>query len=216
MQPNQPAPSAPPPSPYDFILNSGPQPIPPKKPMIPGQKIKGPALGKKQRILAVLGGLIVLLILFMIFKAIISSSGKSATNRLVGIAQEQNELMRIADLGYASASSNSSKNLAATTSVTLKTNLQTIKKLVNRHGHTFTAKELGLKTNPKVDAQLEAAKLNNQFDSTFDAVMLSQLTVYRTHLKQAYDATTDGSERQSLANVYKNVDLIIGSQTAHK
>lgn len=206
MQPDQPNPA--PSNPYDFILNNGQQS---KKPGVAGAQGSGGGSMKK-RILVVLMGLITLVLLFLVFSYIASSASRSGTQDLVNLAAEQTELIRIADTGFTSASSNSSLNFAATTSVSLKTNQQSVKTLISRHGHVLTLKELGGKKDSRVDAQLATAKLNNQYDSTFNKILLSNLLSYQKSVKMLHDASTNASEKQTLSNLYDAVSLIINSQ----
>jgi len=206
MQPNQPLPpSAAPPSNFDFILNNTP-----KKSRIPS--LGGGGL--KQRILIVLFGVLGLIILLVIVSSLLSGGGKGNTQTLIDIAGQQTELIRIADLGYPNTSSNLSKNLATTTSTSTKSALQSVTAILKKKGKKVTTKQLSIKKNTKTDTAFTTAEQSNQFDQTFNQTMLASLATYRTSLKQAYNGSSGKTEKQTLADIYNGVDLLITSQTA--
>src|SRR5688572_9301031 len=96
MQQQNPSPAPPPITPnndtqqYDFIFNPN---QPTQKPLLPGGG------SKKNRTLIVVAGTVILISLIMIIAGFISNLGKENTDALVSAAKQQQELIRIAEIG---------------------------------------------------------------------------------------------------------------------
>lgn len=210
-QKNAPA-SAPPPvdmssttqTPYDFIMQN------PQKPT--GKFNFGGS--KKSRILfvAIIGG--VLLSLLIIIGAVVTSSGKTGTQNLVSLAQEQNELIRVADIGISKARTADAKNLATITSFSLRSSQTDTLALLAKQGHKLKPKELAFKQDSSTDNQLNTANLNNKFDEVFLQLLDKSLATYQKDVKQVFDSSKSKSEQQILSTSYNGVTLLVGSQTA--
>lgn len=162
----------------------------------------------KQRILVVLGGISILIILFIIFMNLISG-GNGDTTTLTSIAQQQNEISRVASIGIQSGTSQSTKNFAVSAQLGLATDEQELVNYVAKHGKKLSPKALGATENPKTDAALTAASAASNFDETFSSVMDSELKSYSQSLKQAFTKTKSASERQLLRDEYSNAQLLL-------
>ncbi len=97
-------------NPYDFILNHQGSP---KRPLLGGNSFK-------QRLLIVAGGGLLLIIVLMIAFSVLFNKSDSTTG-LLGIAQSQTEIARVAELGKLSARSPDTKNFASLTSLSMAT-----------------------------------------------------------------------------------------------
>ncbi len=212
MHPSNPAP---PPAPlpngnsqnsYDFIFNN---PQPPKRGL--GSALSGNS--KKQRIIiAVIGGVILIIVAMAAF-SFITSSGKSSTQALIELAQEQTELVRVADTGVGKARSGATKNLAITTQLSLQTTQLDTIALLKKNGHKLGAKQLGLKQSAATDQQLTVAVASNTFDEIFTELLHKQLAAYRVSLQKVYKTATNKTEKQILQTSFNGVTLLIGGQT---
>jgi hypothetical protein len=208
-QPQQPMPpAAPPPSQFDFIMNSG---TPVREKGTPGGKNNG----QQKRILIVLAGVAVLIVLAIAFKTITSSKGKGDIQTLTTIAAEQTELIRVSDLGISQAKFISNRNVAATVSVSLQTNKRATLRLLANSDQKVLNSRLGSKKNTKVDVALADAITTNSVDDTFHGLLLASLVSYRNSLKNAYATATVPKEKQVLGDAYNGVNLILNSQTTN-
>ena len=188
-------------NPYEFIFEQ------------PGKPKRSLSGSKMTRILVVAGGAFLLLIVVIIVFSFISNSGKSTTEALIGLAEEQTEIIRVATTGATKAREASARNLAVTTQYSMQTTQGQTVALLKKQGHKLGAKELTLKKSAQTDAQLAAAAENNTFDQTFITIMQSSLSTYRTDVKKAYDNSINKTERQILANSFNGVNIILGQST---
>lgn len=166
------------------------------------------------RIIVVAGGTLLLIVLAAVFFSILSSSGKNGTQTLISLAQEQNELVRVATIGTTKARSADALNLAATTQLSLEsTQTQTVA-LLQKQGHKLSSKDLALKQDSKTDTALDAAAQNSTFDQTFIKLLAGHLSTYRTNVKNAYDQSANKTERDILNEAYVGVNTLLSSQAA--
>lgn len=205
MQPNQPYdPNASGPNPYDFLQD---------KPA--GKKTLLPSLpsgnSKKQRtIIAVVVGFIVLLVIGTIF-ALVFSGAPSNKEELLSLAKQQNEIIRIADIGVQKSRDAQAKNLALIAKLTLTTDQQPLLSALKAQKVKITPKELTASKDSKNDEILNNAVQANKFDDIFIELLQSKLTTYQQSLKKAYDNPATGKKlKDTLDTQYKNASLIIG------
>jgi len=213
MHPSNPAPPpAPLPNgnsqnPYDFIFNN---PQPPKRGL--GSALRGNS--KKQRIIiAAIGGVIFIIVAMVAF-SFITSSGKGSTQALIELAQEQTELVRVADTGVGKARSGVAKNLAITTQLSLQTTQLDTIALLKKNGHKLGAKQLVLRKSIQTDQQLTAAATSNTFDEIFTELLHKQLAAYRVSLQKVNKTAANKAEKEILQTSFNGVTLLIGDQTA--
>ncbi len=207
MQPE--APPAPPPynpgqgdkNPYDF-LNETPQ----KK----GLFISG---DKKKRILVVaIGGVIILAVIAML-AALVFGGAPSNKAELFSIAKQQNELIRIADIGVQKSRDSQAKSLAITTKLTLTTDQQPLLNSLKSQKVKVSSKDLAASKDGKNDEALTAAEQANRFDEVFINLIQAKLTIYQKALKAAYDNPATGQKlKTTLTAQYKNASLIINAK----
>lgn len=203
MQPEQQPYSPPPPShtpDYDFIVNPA---TAPKKSLIP-LPTGGSIL---QRAAVVGGGLVILLIIIVIFVSLLSGSGNNTTP-LVSIAQQQNELIRIATVGTLQTSDQAAKNFAVASQLSLTTDQQQLLTYLKGQGHKVSSKQLLATKSAKTDSELSAAQAASTFDSTFEQIMQTELTTYVQSLKTTFASTTGSNARKLLNNDYAAAVLL--------
>lgn len=192
-------------NPYDFITASGKNIKPPKQGMS----------NQMQRIIFVLVGAIFLVIVGMVVSSVLSSSGKEGLQNIVDISAKQTEILRISDQGSQKARANTAKNLAATTSISLKTSQTEINKLLAAKGiKKLTTAQAASAKSKADDEALTLADQNNSYDSTFIEIMLKDMRKYQTSLKKAYDASSSAGEKKILDQQFQNITLIIEAQAA--
>lgn len=205
MQPNQPYnPNAGGPNPYDFLQTSDPG----KKKLIPSLPSGN---SKKQRtLIAVVVGFVVLLVIGIIF-AVILGSAPSNKEELLSLAKQQNEIIRVADIGVQKSRDAQAKNLALISKLTLTTDQQPLLTALKAQKVKISQKELTASKDSKNDTLLTNAAQANKFDEVFVELLQSKLATYQQSLKKAYDNPATGKKlKETLDTQYKNASLIVG------
>ena len=200
QQPYSPAPQNHTPD-YDFIVNPA---AVPKKSLIPI-----PTGGSMlQRAAVVGGGLVILLIIIIIFASLLSG-GSNNTAPLVSIAQQQNELIRVATVGTLQTSDQAAKNFAVASELSLTTDQQQLLTYLKGQGHKVSSKQLIATKSTKTDGELSAAEAASTFDSTFEQIMQTGLTTYTQSLKTTFASTTGPNARKLLNSDYSAAVLLL-------
>lgn len=187
---------------YDFILNPEAA-VAKRSPLAGGSMMK--------RILLVVSGLSVLAIVIVIASSLLSSSGSSAPS-LVGVAQDQTELIRIATLAEGKTTNQSKLNFAYTVRYSLTTSKQQLLAYMSQNGQKTSASTLTLKMNKQSDQQLTTAIADSTFDAAFTTVVQNDLTAYVRDL-QAASATTSGSKGKALLDAAQKSALLLITQS---
>lgn len=213
MQTNPAPPPAPLPNkpgdnnPYDFIMNDNNAP---KRGMFSWLNNSS----KNARLAIFVGGLVALLIIIIMFVSLLSSAGKSQTESLISLAQEQAEIVRVANIGVEKANSQDTKNLASTALSNMESaEFQTVSLLAS-NGHKLDTKKLALKQSSETDSQLEEATNNNSFDETFTKIVETQLKAYRLHVQSLYGTSKNDIEKSILSSQFSSVSIFLSSGTA--
>lgn len=208
MEPHNVPPAPPPISPhsgpqnqYDFIVN----------PHKPHRRSLFSGGSKKQRIIIAAAGLAGLLILVSIIMTVLNSAGKANTNDLVLAAQQQQELIRISDIGIKKSRTSSVKNKATTTKLTLESDQPALQAIVKK-AKRVDSKVLKLGQDASTDQTLTAAEQANRFDEVFTATLQKELSEYQQTLKRVHDSSENTRNKQMLAAQYRNVGLLLNKQ----
>ncbi len=185
--------------PYDFLT----APLPDSgKGMAPGDK-------KRRIIVVAIGGSILLMLIIVIFSLVVGS-GPSNKVELLNLAKQQNELIRVAEIGAQKSREAQAKNLAVITKLSLTTDQQPLINALKAQQLKIGPNDLAGGKNPKTDEALTAAEQANRFDEVFLETMQSQLTIYQKALKQAYNNPATGKKlKATLDTQYRNASLII-------
>lgn len=189
-------------NPYDFIMN--PSAPPPKKRLpIPGSN-SNPFLVK---IGVIVSGVIILMILVTVALNLFTG-GKTSTEEFRSLAQTQQEVIRVAEIGDNDARSQSVKNAAK--SIKLSVTTQQLKTLgyLSKNDITMKDKELKLKANTENDTKLDEANQTSTFDSVFLQVMRGVLESYANELKQLYDTTSNAQAKKIIKEDFEQTQLL--------
>jgi len=208
MPPNNQYPQSPTPpsgnfdsSQYDFIMNPG---TPQKKSLLPG--------GPKAKMGLLFGGIAAVVILFLIIILSVLNGGSSATDNLVIVAQKQNEVVRIADIGTKSAGSEKTQKLATMSKLIVASDQKIMIDYLTKEGTKVDSKRLALSSDQKTDQELEAAQSNGRFDEVFTESMLNLLKEYQRSLRTGYEGLGKNG-KQIVDQSYENVSLILDDNT---
>ena len=201
-QPQQPAPTPAPVGPqtgYDFIMN--PETAPKKTPFGGGNSLA-------MRLLVILGIVfIVMILLAVILSAVGGSSKKFDKTAMLGIAQDQTELLRLAGAGTEGAVTQSLKNFAATATLSLTTDQANFTSYINANGFAPEEEKLGMKHFVATDTQLANATSASNFEPVYRTVMDKQLATYQADLTAAYN-TADEKGNPVLKSSYDSAALL--------
>jgi hypothetical protein len=188
--------------PYDFITNPEQPSSRRALPSLPG--ISPTAM----RAALIAGGLVALLILFIVIKGLLSGGGNLPS--FVSVAQDQQELIHLAtNASQQHGTTTGNQNFAATASLSLTSSQAAIVQYLAANGQKVNAKVLGLKISAATDSQLTAAAAATTYDQTFQQIMKTDLTAYLSRLQQTYKQTTGGKGRALLSDDYKQAQLLL-------
>lgn len=192
-------PHLPSPQDYEFILNA-------QKPNRHSYRSSGG--GKKFWFLMI--GLVVVLAIIGLVAIFGRSSGGSDYSLLTKTAQDQTEIVRVANLVIAqNGISQSTDNLATNVALTVNSDLTQLKQYLSKNHHGLSDKQLTAGKNSQTDTALGAANTSGNLDSTYNQTLKDQLNTYQTDLRNAYKATTGPNGQKVLSNAYDNVQLLI-------
>jgi hypothetical protein len=192
-----PTPQAPPAphDPYHFIMNA---------PKAPRRKVlKTGSL--RSRLLLIVGIAAVVIAAIMLVSSLLSRSSKQVTTDLINIVAEQQEIIRVANVGALGATGDLvTQSWAVTTESTIGSEQQALIKYLKQKEIVILPTELVGKLNKKTDTDLAAAKVNGTFVVVFKASLRASLTTYATDLKKSYKGVSSPEIKQLLSDSYKN------------
>lgn len=197
MDPMQQQPTTP--NPYGFIVN-------------PEQPSKRPFLGgnsAKSRLVLVVGGVLLLMIIAIIASSIFSSLNNKGTNQLKVVYAEQQELIRIAQIGSKDAQSTDTRNFAITTLFAAQTSQQKVSTVLTSRGIKLKPEEVNAKLNDKVESILTGAAANNQYDETMQELLKKQITSYNQALEAAFNSNEGQQTRAALSEAFKSSGTLL-------
>lgn len=198
MNPNSPAPPS---NPYDFITN----PVqPPKRPGV------GFGSSTKQRFIIVIGGAVIFMILVSIVFSVISSAGKAPISALRSLAVDQQEIARVAGLGAKEARDPATRAFAATTQMSLSSQLQDTLVYLESQGSEVKSDRLNAGQNPETDKDLATAAANNRYDEVFKATITQLLAAYANDLQNIFDSTDSKTLKGLLKTSYDSASTLLG------
>lgn len=207
-QPAQPAPpgqanqATTPDNPYNFITEPMPQ---------PRQALRLPGASSLAiRAAYVVGGLLVLFIIFSVVKNVIS--GPSSFQAFLPVAQDQQEINHL--LANATRQQNqnlstSTQNFIATAQLSIPSNQSDLLQYLAKNNYKIKPKNLNLKLNASLDSQLMTATANTTYESTFVATMSNQLNGYTSDLNQAFNQTKGKNGHALLSSYYAQAKLLL-------
>lgn len=184
-------------NPYDFIVSTEHK---------PGGTFPF-ARSKSSKLLLLVGGMVVLFI--VIWLVVSALSPKSNLQTLyIGLAQDQQEITRVAAFGT-QASGEDLKALAANTQMSVGTDKTKLLNYLGSKGVKVDTKTLALKQDSNSDTTLTSAKSTNTFDSALANIIANDLKSYMSNLTTAYKQTTGASAKQMLSDDYAHAQLLL-------
>ena len=174
-------------NPYDFIVNPG---------TIPKKSTLGSA-NKAVKLLLIVGGVGVLLIVVGLVTTSLLPKGTSSGN-LLGIAQQQQEIVRIAVLCEQQAANEATKGFCYTTELSVNSSQSKLVSYMTDQGTKVDVKLLALKKDPATDKILDAAKASSTFDSTLKKVLVAELETYLSDVQDVYKSTKNQKLKEVL------------------
>lgn len=191
-------------NPYDFIIN-------------PQTPVKHPLSGKlpdfsSNPILAkyfvVIGGFIVILI-FIGLIILIHDISKPNVAALIDLTAQQQEIVRVANLGQEDVTQTANQNLAIDTSLTIQTQQRQLISLLAQYGTVVSQKQLLMDMNGNTTEELNNAMNNSTVDVVFAQVMQNELQAYLNSLSQLSNTAPTRAERILTENDYLQAKLLI-------
>ncbi len=185
--------------PYDFIMH-------PDKPTKNPVKLD---VGNSMlaRFIIVGIGLIILIIAIVIGLSSLNKSSNAQNQKLIGIAQSQKEILRIAQATNGKIAGAELNSVIANVEISTQSSFSDINSALAKRGKKVKDKELTLGQNPKNDEILTQAEQNSQFDTAYKALLAKQLNDYQIQLEAAHGSAND-NEKAILANAYDQAKLI--------
>lgn len=171
MPPDQYGYTPPPQQDYNFIMN-------PEKPK---RQLGGSFFnGSPKSLFILLGGvIIVIIILFVVFNAL---KPKGLTPEIISLAENQQEIARVAGEAAGQASSQAVLNFAASTQASLASEQTQLLAYLAKYGVKPSSNTLALGQNPATDQALKQAESASNFDSVFIQIMNNYLSDYSNQL----------------------------------
>ena len=186
-------------NPYDFILN-------------PNANQKKPAAasasGPMRLLLGIglIGGILLIVGLVLTQFLPKGTSGES----LVGLIQQQQEIIRVSTQAQQTAQSETIKGFAYTVNLSVSTSQQQLQSYATKAGTKIDPKQLSLKQDATTDKLLENAKATSTYDSAVKKVLSTLLQDYLDQLKETYKQTSSANLKKILdANFNAGKTLII-------
>ena len=186
-------------NPYDFILN-------------PNANQKKPAAanasGPMRLLLGIglIGGILLIVGLALTQFLPKGTSGES----LVGLIQQQQEIIRVSTQAQQTAQSETIKGFAYTVNLSVSTSQQQLQNYATKAGTKIDPKQLSLKQDATTDKLLENAKATSTYDSAVKKVLSTLLQDYLDQLKETYKQTSNANLKKILdANFSAGKTLII-------
>ncbi len=197
--PGQPvAPQVPHPPAYDFIIN----------PERPG--IKQPRLGNRSlpiKIALVTGGLLVLVIILSLLRGLLG--GGSNFEPYITVVQDQQALIHIVTNAKEQKElSANNENFVATSELSLISARSKIMNYLKSNNQKVDPKQLGLKISASTDSELQAAAAATTYNKTFEEVMNSKLSSYKSDLQQTYNQAKGEKGRAILSDLFDEAELL--------
>jgi hypothetical protein len=188
------------PGPYDF-LNASPAP---KRGILGGGGPKNKLLVSVIFVTAVLTFVVIGI---AVFSALTSKDYTAYTNML----KTQYEIVRVTDLGLASARTPEAKNFVATIHYVTETQKASTLETLKKAGIKVNDKQLALAKDAANDKALDTAEQANRYDEKLTELVNQLLVTYQKQAKEASALATTSSEKALFESIQKNLNTIGGT-----
>lgn len=205
MQPDQPSPF---PQngghdPFDFIMKDQPKA---KRSLLPGGS------SAKSRILVVVGGLVILTLLFVVVMALLTSSGTNNKKALIGLAQEQTEIIRLSKAARDTSRSTAVQNYAQSTYAVFNTSQAQTLAYLRTQKIKISSKQLVLGRSVQDDASLTSAGQAGRYDDEYIKIINQDLLEYQAKAKATYQTAKGQKEKLLLKTLFEQVTNLTKNQ----
>ncbi len=197
-------PPAPQGNPYDYILNS---PQGKRRAFVPG--------GKHKKLFSVLFVLFVLLIVVVVISLFNSLTSKDYS-AYISLAQKQNEVARIAEIGATNGRSSYTKQYATTIKMTLTSEQSSTVSYLNKNGKKLGDKQLSASRNSDTDKKLTASEQTSTYDDTYNAILNSLVKDYYASVKSATSSPSGLSEKALATTLQNDYKILTSTSTSPK
>ena len=166
------------------------------------------------RIAVVVGGLILLIILYSILKALLANPAFNKTDYLT-VLERQQEMIHLITVDITNSNVGTltpvEQNFVATANLTLSNDQTNTLSLTAKYSDRINPSSLANIYSSSVDAAIKSSISTNSLPDEFQSVMQTQLDDYLTNLKLAYANTRVAPAKSLLKNEYSNAQLLIKS-----
>ncbi len=187
---------------YDFIMGQGPVR---KRSLVPG----GGSL--LVRLIIVSAIVIAVIILGIIGYTIATASQREYPRKLTGLAQSQQEIIRISGLGIDNARAVDTRNLATNTQLTVITDQAALLGILKNYKVKSSEKLLSAKASKTTDTELSQALSQNRYDAEFSAILNEALQKYKQELQALYPQAKTAKEKDLLQRSFDHMELLVTS-----
>ena len=197
MSPDQNKPSESPS--YDFILQAE----------TPNTQSPWQRLNKK--VLVIIGAalLFIIVVVMMILSSMSAQASDQQKKRLLGIAEQQTEIIRVAEIGSNDSSNTKTQARAQAIKDSLESSLNDTNQLLQARGFQPAEDELNAAQNSATDQALKKADAYGNFDKTFEKIIDTQLLEYQRAVLAAQKSGNQ-QEQQLLGSAYDEANSILG------
>jgi len=162
----------------------------------------------------VAAGFILLIILYLIIKALLANPVINNSDYLV-VTERQQEMIHILTVDITSSNvgilTPAEQNFVATASLTLGNAQTNTLNFMAKNGDKVNQSSLSNVYSTAVDSDLQNSINTNTLQVEFQTVMQTQLNNYLTNLNAAYSSTKVASGKSLLQSEYKTGQLLIKS-----
>jgi hypothetical protein len=185
-------------NPYDFILSK------------PADKkgFRFDAASKKQRIIVVAIGAMVLIIIAVLIFSLLGNMGKKDLNQLYQISASQQDLIELTGLGARNARATALVGQSTTAGIIITgQNKDTNAYITSLKVKNYT-KKITPYRNTSYIKLLDEARKNGNYDDTYTALYSNRLDAYSSLLNKTYSASGNKKIKDMLAKFFSQLDPI--------
>lgn len=164
---------------------------------------------KKQRIVLVVVGAVVLLLIGIILFSVLNAGNKSTSELLAPVAAAQTDIIDITAIGAKEARDTALINKTASVNLVVTTQNNGINSYLGKDAKKLIAPY----QNSEYKKELEDAKNSGSFDKEYTAILSNRLDLYRQELVTAYNKAPTTKLKKELESYYSQIGVLIGEQT---
>lgn len=153
-----------------------------------------------------------MVILTIVVVTVLGSVDRAVKDDWLTALKQQQEIIRISEIGIAKARGSEAANLAITTNLSFSSSKGSLTSLASKAGVKADAKLLNTGKDEQTDLRLTQAEQTNQFDEIFIQTMKAQLADYQATIKKLHEASKTKTAKDQLNDSYQDAGLLIASQ----